>query len=312
MIDRDEFLWVEKYRPQTVEDTILPERLKSPFRAYVKNKQVPNILLVGGPGCGKTTIAKAAVEEIGCDYIVVNGSEERGIDVLRTTIANYASTTSLSGGRKVIIVDEADGLGPTLQQGLRAAIEQYSKNCTFVFTANFQSKIIPAIQSRCPPEDFRLTKQERVEMAGAFFKRAGEILTAEKVPFEPQVLKQVIIKFFPDYRQTLAMLQRYATANGKIDVGILANSADETIKDAVEAMKSKDYAKVRQWAAIHAADSTNVYRSLYTYLEKKTDQTYPQAVLLIADYQYKSAFVADQEINLVACLTEIMLNCTFN
>lgn len=312
MIVRDEFLWEQKFRPQTVEDVILPERLKAPFRAYVKNKEVPNMLLVGGPGVGKTTIALAAVEEIGCDYIVINGSEERGIDVLRTTIANYASTTSLSGGRKVIVVDEADGLGPNLQQGLRAAIEQYSKNCTFIFTANFKSKIIDALLSRCPPEDFRLNKQERVEMAGAFFKRVGDILTLEKVPFDPTVLKQIIIKYFPDYRQTLAMLQRHAVAYGKIDVGILGNSTDETVKEVVEFMKAKDYAKVRQWAATNANDYTHVYRSLYTYLEKKCDQTYPVAVLMIADFSYKSAFVADQEICLVACLTEIMLNCTFN
>jgi DNA polymerase III delta prime subunit len=312
MIDRDEFLWVEKYRPQTIEDVILPERIKAPFRAYVKNKQIPNMLLVGSPGVGKTTIALACVEEVGCDYIKINGSDENGIDTLRTKISSYASTTSLEGTRKVIVVDEADALTPQIQAGLRAAIEQYSKNCTFIFTANFKSKMTEAIQSRCPPEEFRLTGPERAQMAGAFFKRVSEILDLEKITFDPAVLKQVVIKYFPDYRQTLSMLQRYSVAHGKIDTGMLSNSTDDTVKDVVEFMKAKDYVKVRSWAAINAADQAHVYRSLYTFLEKKCEDTYPQAVLLIADYQYKAAFVADQEVNLVALLTELMLNCTFN
>lgn len=310
--ERKEFIWAQAYRPKTVDDCILPDRLKTPFRTYVKNKNVPNLILTGSPGVGKTTVAEAMCHEIGCDWIKINGSDERGIDTFRSKISNYASVMAMQGGRKIILIDEADGLTPEAQAAMRSAIEQYSHNVSFVLTCNFKSKILDALQSRNPPIEFRLSGQEKVEMAKLFYVRVCEILDTEKVKYDKAVIPKIIMKFFPDYRRILGELQHYAAqTNNNIDVGILANSIDDSIKDVIGFMKDKDYKNVRQWAARNAGDAAHVFRSLYSALETITGSTYPHAVLFIADYQYKAAFCADQEINLVACLTEIMLNCTF-
>ena len=308
----EHLLWTEKYRPQTVEDCILPERLKVPFQEYVNQKQIPNLLLTGGAGVGKTTIAKAMCNEIGCDYLVINGSDESGIDVFRTKIKNYASSMSFSGGRKVIIIDEADYLNPnSTQPALRNAIEEFAGNCSFIFTCNFKNRIIEPLHSRCAVIEFGMKNGEKAKMAGSFFKRIQSILETEKVEYDDKVIAELVKKHFPDFRRVINELQRYSQL-GKIDVGILSQIGDVSISQIVKHMKDKDFTSVRKWAATTEIDSTTLFRKLYDSLyDILKPSSIPGVVIVLADYQYKQAFVADQEINIVACLTEIMANGEF-
>lgn len=306
-----EFLWTEKYRPKTVSECILPERLKKVFQEYVNSKTIPNLMLTGTAGVGKTTVAIAMCEEIGINYLFINSSEERGIDTLRTKIKNYASTVSLVGGRKVIILDEADYITPEAQAGLRGAIEEFSANCTFIFTCNFKSRLIDALHSRCSVIDFTLVNGEKPKMAALFFKRLGEILTTENIQYDKQVLIKIVEKFFPDYRRTLNELQRYA-GSGSIDAGMIAQITDvKNLSDLIKNLKEKNFGGMRKWVVVNSdIDPARIFRKIYDGLyEYMKPESIPQAVVIIARYQYQSAFVADQEINLVACLTEIMVNC---
>ena len=307
----EHLLWTEKYRQRTVEECILPERLKAVFQQYVNQKEMPNLLLAGGAGVGKTTIAKAMCNEIGCDYMVINGSDENGVDTIRVKIKNYASSVSLSGGRKVIILDEADYLTPNAQAILRNAIEEFAANCSFIFTCNYKNKIIDPLHSRCAVIEFGLKNGEKAQMASAFFKRITHILDTEKVEFDEKVIAEVVKKHFPDFRRVINELQRYSKL-GKIDVGILSQIGDISISQIVKHLKEKDFTSVRKWAATSEIDNTTFFRKLYDALyDIAKPQSIPQAVLILADYQYKQAFVADHEINLVACLTEIMANVEF-
>jgi DNA polymerase III delta prime subunit len=307
----EHLLWTEKHRPRTVEECILPERLKAVFQQYVNQKEMPNLLLAGGAGVGKTTIAKAMCNEIGCDYMVINGSDENGVDTIRVKIKNYASSVSLSGGRKVIILDEADYLTPNAQAILRNAIEEFAANCSFIFTCNYKNKIIDPLHSRCAVIEFNLKNGEKAQMASAFFKRITHILNTEKVEFDEKVIAEVVKKHFPDFRRVINELQRYSKL-GKIDVGILSQIGDISITQIVKHLKEKDFTSVRKWAASTDIDNTTFFRKLYDALyDIAKPQSIPQAVLILADYQYKQAFVADHEINLVACLTEIMANVEF-
>jgi DNA polymerase III delta prime subunit len=307
----EHLLWTERYRPQAISDCILPDRLKEVFQEYVNQKQIPNLLLTGGAGVGKTTIAKAMCNEIGCDYMILNGSDENGVDTIRVKIKNYASAMSFSGGRKVIILDEADYLTPNAQAILRNAIEEYAVNCSFIFTCNFKSRIIEPLHSRCAVIDFRLQNGEKTKMASAFFKRITHILNTEKVEYDEKVIAELIKKHFPDFRRAINELQRYSQL-GKIDVGILSQIGDISISQIIKHLKEKDFTSVRKWAATTDVDSTTFFRKLYDALyDIAKPQSIPQAVIIIADYQYKQAFVADQEINLVACLTELMANVEF-
>ena len=308
----EHFLWVESYRPKTIEDCILPERLKHPFQEYVNQKTIPNLLLSGGAGVGKTTVAKAMCEEVGCDYIVINGSDESGIDTFRTKIKSYASTVSLSGGRKVIIIDEADYLNPnSTQPALRNAIEEFAKNCSFIFTCNYKNRIIEPLHSRCAVIDFTLKNGEKVKMASQFFKRVQGILAKEIVEYDSKVVAELINKHFPDFRRVLNELQRFSMY-GKIDTGVLSQIADVSISEIVKNLKEKDFGSIRKWVASNTVDPTTFYRKLYDNLyDILQPASIPQAVVIIADYQYKQAFVADSEINLVACLTEMMVNLEF-
>ena len=308
----EHLLWVEKYRPAKVEDCILPDAIKSTFQEYVTRKEIPNLLLSGTAGVGKTTIAKALCEEVGCDYIIINGSDESGIDVLRNKIKNYASSVSLMGGRKVVILDEADYLNPnSTQPALRGAIEEFSSNCSFIFTCNFKNRIIDPIHSRCTVVDFKLNGQ-KAKMAAQFFKRVEWILEQEGVEYDKEVVAAVITKHFPDNRRVLNELQRYAVS-GRIDKGILSSVADIQLNDLVRCLSNKDFASARKWVTNNLDnDPTRIFRSLYDNLQESlTPNSVPQLVLILAKYQYQTAFVADPEINLVACLTEIMVDCEF-
>jgi len=308
----EHLLWTEKYRPQTIEDCILPERLKKPFQEYVNQKNIPNLLLSGGAGVGKTTVAKAMCNEVDCDFIVINGSDESGIDTFRTKIKNYASSMSLSGGRKVIIIDEADYLNPnSTQPALRNAIEEFAGNCSFIFTCNYKNRIIEPLHSRCAVIDFGLKNGEKAKMASAFFKRIQSILQSEKIDYDDKVVAELIKKHFPDNRRIINELQRYSQF-GKIDTGILAQIGDVSINEIVKYVKDKDFGSIRKWVASHEIDQNTLFRKLYdTLYDVLKPQSIPQAVLILADYQYKAAFVADQEVNTVACLTELMVNCDF-
>ena len=307
-----ELLWVESYRPKTIEDCILPERLKKPFQEYVKQGNIPNLLLAGGAGVGKTTVAKAMCEQVGCDYMIINGSDESGIDVFRNKIKTYASSMSISGGRKVIIIDEADYLNPnSTQPALRNAIEEFSGNCSFIFTCNFKNRIIDPLHSRCAVIDFGLKQNEKTQMAGQFFKRLQMILKTENVEYDDKVIVEVIKKHFPDFRRVINELQRYSKF-GKIDSSILTQIIDVSINEVVKFLKEKDFGSLRKWVAINDIDATTLYRKLYDALyDVLLPQSIPQAVIILADYQYKQAFVADAEINTVACLTELMVGCEF-
>jgi replication factor C small subunit len=307
----EQFLWTEKYRPQTVEDCILPERLKVPFQEYVNQKQIPNLLLTGGAGVGKTTIAKAMCNEIGADYMVINGSDENGVDIIRIKVKNFASSMSLGGGRKVLIIDEADYLSVNAQACLRNAIEEFAVNCSFIFTCNYKAKIIDPLHSRCAVIEFGMKNGEKQKMATDFLKRILSVLDAEKIEYDKKVVAELVMKHFPDFRRVINELQRYSQL-GKIDVGILAQISDVSITQIVKYLKEKDFTAIRKWAATTDIDATTIYRKLYDNLyEILKPSSIPQIVIILADYQYKQAFVADQEINLVACLTEIMANGEF-
>ena len=309
----NEVLWVEKFRPRTIAECILPQEYKDTFQQYVNRKEIPHLILCGGPGVGKTTVAKALCEEVGCDYLMINGSDESGIDTFRVKIKNYASTMSFTGTKKVIIIDEADYLNPnSTQPAMRAAMEEFAHNCTFIMTCNYKNRIIEPLHSRCAVIEFKLRKEDQPKMASLFMKRAAEILKTEKVPYEAAVLAEVVKKHFPDYRRVLNELQRYSVS-GRIDAGILSSIADVTINELVVALKGQNFSAMRKWVADNGGDDSakifrKVYDSLYDVMDKST---IPNAVVILARYQYQAAFVADQELNLTACLTELMCETTF-
>ena len=311
-----ENLWVEKYRPRKIEDCILTNELKETFKQFLNQKELPNLLLSGTSGTGKTTVARALCEELGADYIMINGSDEgRHIDTLRNNIKNFASTVSLTetAGHKVVIIDEADYMNPeSVQPALRAFIEIFYKNCRFIFTCNFKHKILPALHSRCTVIDFAVTNGEKNKSYSDFHKRLQYILNEEKIGFDPKVLAELIQKYYPDFRRTINELQRYSV-RGKIDSGVLFSLTEVDTKKLIEILKEKRFNDMRKWVIQNldkepSALFSSVYEILYKYLQP---QSIPQAVLVIAGYQYKAAFVADQEINMVACLTEVMANCKF-
>ena len=309
----NEILWVEKYRPQTITDAILPFELKQTFQQFVDNKHCPNLLLSGSAGCGKTTVAKAMLEELGCTYMMINGSEESGIDVLRNKIKNFASTVSMDGNRKYVILDEADYLNPqSTQPALRGFIEEFSKNCGFILTCNFKNRIIEPLHSRCSSIEFRIPNEEKPQLAMDFMNRCEVILNNEQIHYDKKVVASLIQKFFPDWRRVLNELQRYS-ASGKIDAGILINLSEISIKELLTFLKGKEFTNVRRWIVNNLDnDPSRIYRRIYDSLYDNLDsRTIPNAVLVLADYSYKSAFVADQEINLLACMTELMQNCNF-
>ena len=307
----EHLLWTEKYRPKTVADCIIPDRLKLPFQQYVNSKNIPNLLLSGGAGVGKTTVAKAMCNEIGCDYMILNGSDENGVDTIRVKIKGYASAMSLSGGRKVIILDEADYLTPNAQAILRNSIEDFAGNCSFIFTCNYKNRIIEPLHSRCAVVDFTLKNDEKTAMAAGFFSRIKGILDEEKVSYDNKVIAELIKKHFPDFRRIINELQRYSQF-GDIDTGILAQIGEASINEIVKYLKNKDFGAIRKWVAMTDIDATTLYRKLYDNLyEILEPKSIPQAVIILADYQYKQAFVADAEINTVACLTELMVSVEF-
>lgn len=308
----EKFLWTEKYRPQTIDECILPEGLKQTFREYVQKGQIPTFLFHGKSGIGKTTIARALCNEIGAEYMFINGSDETGIDVLRTKIKSFASTVSLTDARKVVILDEADYLNPnSTQPALRAFIEEFSDNCSFIFTCNYKNRILKELHSRCTVVDFNVSGQEKVEMAGAFYKRVVKILKAEGIEYDNKVVAELITKHFPDYRRVLNELQTYSVS-GRIDSGILVNLSGESYKKLFKLMKGKEFTEVRKWVAANNDDTQQVFRSLYDNATSFLDpSSIPQLVLILADYQFKASFVADHELNMMACLTEIMGGCKF-
>ena len=300
------FLWVEKYRPRTIDACILSEEQKKYFSDLVKNGEIQNLLLCGSAGTGKTTVARALCEELNSDYIVINGSEESGIDVLRTKIKQFASTVSFTGNTKVVILDEADYLNPnSTQPALRGFIEEFASNCRFIFTCNFKNRIIAPLHSRCAVIEFKIPKPEKQKIAMQFFNRIISILEEEGITFDKKVVARVIEKHFPDFRRVLNELQKYSQS-GSIDEGILINFADANIQELIDSLKEKDWKKMRAWVVNNLDnDPATLFRKIYDSIVPLTNQV-PQLVLTIADYQYKAPFVSDQEINLVACLTEIM------
>ena len=308
-----DFLWVEQYRPKTIDDCILPDSLKSLFSAFIKKGEISNMLFSGTAGIGKTTVAKALCEQMNCDWIMINGSEEGGIDVLRNKIKNFASTVSLSGGKKVVILDEADYLNPqSTQPALRGFVEEFHKNCRFILTCNFKNRIIEPLHSRFSNIEFKVNPKDKPKLASRLFERAVYILKEQNVSYEDKVLVELITKHFPDFRKLINELQRYSVS-GSIDAGILVNVSDENLKTLVTHLKNKEFSDMRKWVVNNLDNDPvkifrKIYDTLYTNLEPST---IPHAVLIIADYQYKSAFVADQEINLVACLTELMSQVKF-
>jgi len=309
----DEFLWVEKYRPKKIADCILPDRIKNIFQSYIDNKNIPNLMLTGTAGVGKTTVARALCEELGINHLFINSSDERGIEILRTKIKSYASTVSLTGGRKVIILDESDYLTPDAQAGLRGAIEEFSANCTIIFTCNFKSRLIDALHSRCSVIDFTLHKDEKPKMALQFMKRLECVLKQENVTYDKNALAKTVEKFFPDFRRTLNELQRYSNS-GEIGANVVSQISDvRKISDLVGHLKAGNFSDMRKWVVSNSdIDPARIYRTIYDSLyEYLKPDSIPQAVVTIAKYQYQSAFVADQEINLVACLTEMMVECEY-
>jgi DNA polymerase III delta prime subunit len=315
-MSRDEFLWVEKYRPRKIEDCILPDANKKTFLEFLNNKEIPNLMLAGPAGCGKTTVAKALCEELGVDYYVINGSDEgRFLDTVRNQAKNFASTVSLSAGdakHKVIIIDEADNTTHDVQLLLRANIEAFYNNCRFIFTCNYKNKIIEPLHSRCAVVEFNIKGKEKAQLAGSFFKRIQNILDAEGVQYDPKVLAELINKHFPDWRRVLNECQRYS-AGGKIDSAILAEFSDVNINELVKNLKTKNFTEVRKWVVGNLDnDASSLLRRVYdAAFDHLSPSSIPAAVLIIAKYQYQCAFVADQEVNILAALTEIMVECEF-
>ena len=310
-----DFIWVEKYRPKTIDECILPDGIKKTFSDFLKRGEIPNMLLSGPPGVGKTTVAKALCNELGADFYVINGSDEgRFLDTVRNSAKNFASTVSLTSEakHKVIIIDEADNTTPDVQLLLRASIEEFSRNCRFIFTCNYRNKIIEPLHSRCAVIEFSVNGKQKQSIAAQFFKRLSDILDQERITYEPKVLAELINKHFPDWRRVLNECQRYSVS-GNIDSGILAHFSDVKTNELVKNLKQKNFAEVRKWIVSNLDNDTTVllrgiYDALYASL---TNASIPAAVLIIAKYQYQAAFVADQEINMLACLTEIMVECEF-
>ena len=311
----DNFLWVEKWRPKKVEDCILPEDTKKTFLDFIEKGEIPNLLLSGPPGIGKTTIAKALCNELGADYYVINGSDEgRFLDTVRNQAKNFASTVSLQGNdrHKVIIIDEADNTGNDVQLLLRANIEAFYNNCRFIFTCNYKNKIIEPLHSRCAVIDFTIKGKQRVQLAGSFFQRLQSILDAEKIEYDQKVVAELVSKHFPDFRRVLNEIQRYSTG-GKIDAGILASFSDISVNELIKNLKNKNFTEVRKWVVSNLDnDASSLLRRIYdSSFDCLSPNSIPAAVLIVARYQYQCAFVADQEINLLAALTEIMVECEF-
>ena len=314
MSEREQYLWVEKYRPQKIDDCILPESLKNTFKEFIASGELPNFLFCGTAGTGKTTAAKALCNEVGAEYIIINGSDEgRKIDTLRTTITSFAAAVSLDNRKRVVIIDEADYMNAdSVQPALRAFIEEFSNNCRFIFTCNFKARIIEPLHSRCAVVDFKIDAKEKQEIAGKFFKRVSGILDGEGVSFDKAVVAELIMKHFPDYRRILNELQRYSVS-GKIDQGVLSSVSEESFKDLINNLKGKNFNEVRKWVAKNSdMETTAIFHELYeTASEYMELQSIPQLVVILADYQYKAAFVADHELNMMAAMTEVMTSCKF-
>lgn len=309
----DDFLWCERYRPQTIEDCILPEGLKNTFREFINTGELPNFLFHGTAGVGKTTVARALCNEVGAEVMFINGSDESGIDVLRTKIRGFASSVSLTDAKKVVILDEADYLNPnSTQPALRAFIEEFADNCRFILTCNFKNRIIEPLHSRCAVIDFKIAGKEKVEIAGQFFKRAIRILKEEGIEYDAKVVAELVQKHFPDYRRIINELQRYSVS-GRIDSGILVNTSADSYKQLYKLMKDKNFSEVRKWVATNSdGDAARLFRELYDSASSIVEPaSIPQLILILADYQYKASFVSDHELNLMACLTEIMGGCKF-
>jgi len=310
----EHFIWTEKYRPKTIEETILPCDLKQTFQQFVDQKNIPNLILSGTAGVGKTTVARAMLEQLGCDYIIINGSMNGNIDTLRNEILNFASAVSLSGGRKYVILDEADYLNAnSTQPALRNFMEEFSRNCGFILTCNFKNRIIEPLHSRCSVIDFKISKKAMAKLASQFFKRVTFILEAERIEFDQKVVAEVINKHFPDWRRVLNELQRYS-ATGKIDTGILVNLQEASIKDLVKYLKTKDYTEIRKWVKNNLDTDPNIlYNEFYNISsEIMPAQDSANLVLLLAKYQYQNAFAANVEINFLAFLVQVMMECEFN
>lgn len=309
----NEFLWVEKYRPQTISECVLTTDLYKTFTQIIEQGEIQNMMFTGTAGTGKTTVARALCNVLDLDYIIINGSEESGIDTLRNKIKQFASSVSLSGGYKVVILDEADYLNPqSTQPALRGFIEEFSANCRFILTCNFKNRVIEPLHSRCSVIEFAIPKKEREALAAAFMARIMNILKAEMINYEEQVIAELIMKYFPDFRRTINELQRYATF-GKIDSGILVNATDITLDTLMSSLKMKDFKKMRQWVADNIdIEPASMFRKMYDNMNEHVEPaSIPQMVLILADYQYKNSFVADHELNMVACCTEIMAGVKF-